>query len=167
MIPAGETVDIDRLGYNMQLGSGTVDLLPGVTYTARKDDLSWGAQVSATIRFYDNKENYRLGNVVEGTAWVARQWMPWISTSIRIAGKTEGSIRGRDYVITGGNPVADPANTGRDEIDLFVGVNLMGQEGWVKGQRLALEIGAPIYENVDGVQMSSDWTATLGWQTMF
>ena len=70
-------------------------------------------------------------------------------------------------VITGGSPVSDPANSGRDEVDVLLGVNLLGTDGWVKNQRLAFELGAPVYENVDGVQMSHDWTATLGWQTSF
>ena len=43
----GEKVDIDRLAYPMQLGSGTVDALPGITYTGHDGALSWGAQLSA------------------------------------------------------------------------------------------------------------------------
>ena len=163
----GERVDVDRLGYSMQLGSGTVDLMPGFTYSARKDDLSWGGQALATLRLYDNKEDYRLGNVLEATAWVANQWQSWVSTSARISAKTDTGIKGRDLVITGGNPVADPANTGRDEVDLLLGVNLLGSDGWVKNQRLAFEVGTPVYQKVDGIQMSQDWTATLGWQMTF
>lgn len=167
LAPFGSVVDIDRLGYNMQLGSGTVDLLPGITYTARNDDLSWGAQAMATLRLYDNKEDYRLGNVFEATAWVARQWQHWVSTSARISAKSEGGIKGRDLVITGGSPVFDPANSGRDEVDLSLGVNLLGTDGWMKNQRLAFEVTAPVYESLDGVQMSHDLTATLGWKTSF
>ncbi len=167
LAPFGEVVDIDRLGYNMQLGSGTVDLVPGFTYTARKSDTSWGAQALATLRLYDNEEDYRLGNMFEGSAWVARQWQQWVSTSARMSVKSEGGIKGRDMVITGGSPVFDPANSGRDEVNLLLGVNLLGTDGWVKNQRLAFEVGAPIYESVDGVQMSQGWTATLGWQTTF
>jgi len=167
LAPFGEVVDIDRLGYNMQLGSGTVDLMPGITYTARKDDLSWGSQAIATLRLYDNSEDYRLGNVYEATAWVANEWRRWVSTSARISAKSEGSIKGRDMEITGGSPVFDPANSGRDEVDLSLGVNLLGTGGWAKGQRLAFEVTAPVYEYVDGVQMSHDWTATVGWQTAF
>lgn len=167
LAPNGMVVDIDRLGYNMQPGSGTVDLMPGFTYTARKENVSWGAQAMATLRLYDNKEDYRLGNVFEGTAWVANQWQNWLSASARISAKTDSGISGRDLIITGGNPVSDPANTGRDEMALLLGVNFMGTEGWVKNQRLAFEIGRPVYEKVDGVQMSQDWIATVGWQTTF
>ncbi len=163
----GERVSIDRLAYPMQLGSGTVDFMPGFTYTARSNDVSWGAQMMATLRFYDNKENYRLGNVYEGSAWLARQWASWVSTSARIAAKSEGSIKGRDLVITGGNPLSDPANSGRDVVNLFLGVNLLGTSGWMANHRLSFEIGTPVYEKVDGVQMSQDMTVSLGWRTTF
>lgn len=162
-----ELVEIDRLAYPMQLGSGTFDLEPGITYTARVNDLSWGGQALATLRLYDNDEDYRLGNVFEGTAWIANQWQNWVSTSARISAKSEGSIKGRDLTITGGNPLSDPANSGRDTVNVLLGINLLGTDGWVKNQRLAIEVGAPVYEKVDGVQMSQDWTATVGWQTTF
>lgn len=167
LAPNGMELSIDRLGYNMQLGSGTVDLIPGITYTARKDNLSWGSQVLATLRLYDNSQDYHLGNVLEGTAWVANRWQDWVSTSARISAKTDSGIKGRDDVITGGSPVFDPDNSGGEVVNLLLGVNLLGTDGWLKNQRLALEVGMPVYENVDGIQMSQDWTATLGWQTTF
>lgn len=34
---------VHRAMYGMQLGSGTVDLFPGITYNARQDVWSWGA----------------------------------------------------------------------------------------------------------------------------
>lgn len=162
-----ERVSIDRLGYPMQLGSGTVDALPGITYTGRAGDFSWGGQVSGTVRLHENDENYKLGNIIEATAWTAYQWAPWISTSLRVAGKNEGSIRGRDAVITGGMPLFAAENSGRKEIDLLFGVNLAGQEGALRGHRLALEVGGPVYEDVNGLQMSNDWMFTLGWQKAF
>ncbi len=163
----GEKVSIDRLGYPMQLGSGTVDFLPGLTFTQQRHGFSWGAKAAATLRLYDNRENYRLGNRYQLDTWASRLWQPWLSTSVRLSLFSQGSIKGRDKVITGGNPVFDPANSGRDQIDLSVGVNLLGLDGWRKNQRLALEVGMPVYEKVDGIQMSSDMTITLGWKTTF
>ncbi len=157
-------MSIDRLAYPMQLGSGSYDFLPGITYNGYKGKLGWGTQLQGIFRLNENNENYRLGNKVEATAWLAKQWKPSLSTSIRLTAKTEGSIRGRDPVITGGMPLFDTNNSGRDQIDLHVGVNLLGQQGALKGHRLALELGTPIYEKVDGLQMSNDWVTTLAWQ---
>lgn len=49
------------LPYPMQIGSGTTDLLPGVTYLGQVDHWSWGAQARATIRMGENDRSYRLG----------------------------------------------------------------------------------------------------------
>jgi len=163
----GELVDIDRLAYTMQLGSGSYDFLPGITYNGKKASLGWGAQLKGNFRLEDNSEGYRLGNIVEGSTWLAKQWKPSVSTSVRLSAKSEGGIRGRDLVITGGNPLSNVENSGRDEVALHLGVNLMGQQGALKGHRLAIEVGAPIYEDVEGLQMSNDWTATLAWQKAF
>ena len=41
--------------YGMQLGSGTWDFWPSLTYTGRSDRLTWGAQVLGIVRM--EKEN--------------------------------------------------------------------------------------------------------------
>jgi hypothetical protein len=154
-----------RLPYSMQLGSGTFDLLPGITYTGRDGDFSWGAQYRATLRLEDeNDEGYRRGHVHEATAWLAYQWEPWISTSLRVAGSSEGQIKGIDPNIAAPVQTADPDNYGGERVDLFAGVNLVGQTGDLRGHRLAFEAGAPVYQNLNGPQMETDWTLTVGWQ---
>jgi len=154
-----------RLPYSMQLGSGTFDLLPGITYTGRDGDFSWGAQYRATLRLEDeNDEGYRRGHVHEATAWLAYQWEPWISTSLRVAGSSEGQIEGIDPNIMGPVQTADPDNYGGERVDLFAGVNLVGQNGDLRGHRLAFEVGAPVYQDLNGPQMETDWTLTVGWQ---
>ena len=61
-LPTGSTTEIDtiltpmnmtpsvRLPYAMQLGSGTWDLLPGVTVKGREGAFGWGLQYQATLR---------------------------------------------------------------------------------------------------------------------
>ena len=154
-----------RLPYSMQLGSGTFDLLPGITYNGRDGDLSWGAQYRATLRLEDeNDEGYRRGHVHKATAWLAYQWAPWISTSLRVAGSSEGRIKGIDSQIAAPVQTADPDNYGGERVDLFAGVNLVGQTGDLRGHRLAFEVGAPVYQDLNGPQMETDWTLTVGWQ---
>ena len=51
-VPTGSTDEKNNgmlLAYPMQLGSGTWDMLPGVTYNAQNEDLSWGAQLTGTF----------------------------------------------------------------------------------------------------------------------
>ena len=162
-----ETVEIDRLGYTMQLGSGSFELLSGLTFTNHKQDLSWGAQLSTVIRLNDNKQDYKLGNRVQVQSWLANEWRSWISGSVGFKVYSQGKIRGRDEVITGGMPLFAVDNSGRDQVEVSVGINLLGQEGLLSGHRLAFEFAKPIYQKVNGIQMENDWSLTIGWQKAF
>ncbi len=157
-----------RLPYAMQLGTGTFDLLPGLTYAGSVGDVSWGAQYRAEIRLEDeNNEGYAWGDKHAVTAWVAYQWAPWISTSLRLDAMTQDSIDGFDANIVAPVQTADPDNYGGERVDAFIGVTLSGQSGAFKGHRLALEVGTPIFQDLNGPQLETDWTVTLGWQKLF
>jgi hypothetical protein len=157
-----------RVPYAMQLGTGTFDLLPGLTYTGRSGDLSWGAQYRAEIRLEDeNDEGYAWGDKHAVTGWLAYEWAPWISTSVRLDASTQGAIDGIDPNIAGPVQTANPAFYGGEEVDAYFGVNLAGQSGVIRGHRLALEVGTPIYQDLNGPQMETDWTLMLGWQKAF
>ena len=60
-------------------------------------------------------------------------------------------------------PTADASLQGGERIDVLAGINFHSSGGGT-GHRLAIEVGAPVYENLDGPQMSTSWTFTAGWQ---
>lgn len=156
-----------RMPYAMQLGSGTVDAIPGLTYTGADGDWGWGAQALGTLRLGRNSEGYAFGDVAKGTAWAAYAWAPWISTSFRMSGEYQGRIDGRDANIVAPVQTANPDFYGGTWIELSGGINLLGQSGWLAGHRLAVEVGAPVYQDLNGPQMERDWAITVGWQKTF
>lgn len=157
-----------RLPYAMQLGTGTFDLLPGITYTARLNDLSWGAQYMAEVRLEDeNDEGYAWGDKHTVTGWLAYQWAPWISTSVRVSYEHQGEIDGFDPQIAAPVQTAHPDFFGGERVDLYGGVNLVATHGPLKGHRLAIEAGGTVHEDLNGPQMQRDWTLTVGWQKAF
>ncbi|MFP5464824.1 MAG: transporter [Gammaproteobacteria bacterium] len=157
-----------RMEYNMQLGSGTYDLRPAMTYSAQRDGWSWGAQASAVLRLGENGQDYRLGHRGELTTWAARLWTPAVSTSLRLVGSRWGNIHGRDDAIGPHmSPAADPDVQGGQRIDVGLGTNLHVPSGALKGQRLALEFLRPVYQDLDGLQLANDWTLNAGWQFAF
>ena len=167
LAPTGATPTL-RLPYPMQLGSGTFDLLPGITYTAKSGNAGWGAQYSAVIRLEDeNNEAYSLGDEHRLTAWGSYLWKSWISTSARLAGQTIDKIDGQDPDIVAPVQTADPNNQGGERVDILLGVNLIGQTGTIAGHRVAFEFGVPIYEHLNGPQLETDWTFTIGYQKAF
>jgi hypothetical protein len=162
--PMGRT----RLPYPMQLGSGTWDLLPGVTYSGRHSAWEWGAQASGTIRLGRNHRDYRLGHRWAVTGWVSRELTPWLSTSLRTDYQDWNDIEGDD---DGLNPrlvpTADPELRGGRRLDLLFGVNFLVTGGALRGNRFAVEVGAPVWQHLDGPQLETDWRLTAGWQLAF
>ena len=164
-----------QLPYPMQLGSGTVDVKPGITLVGQKGDWSWGAQAMATIRIDENKANYQLGNQVEASSWIARRLSDWVSSSFRMRSLTWGNIHGRDTRIpTSGMgvngfavPTADPNLRGGTRLDALFGANFYIRRGFMKGHRFAVETGLPVYQYLDGPQLQTDWTLTAAWQYAF
>lgn len=115
LTPMGTTPSV-RLPYAMQLGSGTFDLQPGLTYNGRQGSFSWGGQVHGNIRLDDNHEGYALGDQYVATLWGARDWSSNFSTSLRVSASTQDSIDGRDPQIVGAVQTADPDNYGGEAV---------------------------------------------------
>jgi hypothetical protein len=161
--PAGR----QRLPYPMQLGTGTYDLIPGVTYTGQTDDWSWGGQFLFTYRLGTNRKGYKWGNEWETTSWVQRRWLSWLSTSLRLDYQDWRDIRGRDDDLALIVPTAYPNLRGGERLDLLAGANFVVTKGPLRGHRFALELGRPIYQDLDGPQLETDWRLTAGWQLAF
>lgn len=175
-IPTGDIDENDttpamrnaRLPYPMQLGSGTWDALPGITYNGQMESYSWGGQALATLRISDNDNNYTLGDRLELTGWGAYGLSSEWSTSARMRWQTWGNIDGDDNKLNRMVvPTADPDLQGGTRADALLGLSYSALSGFMKGNRFAVEGGIPVYENLDGPQMSAEWMITAGWQLIF
>lgn len=158
-----------QLPYPMQLGSGSLDYLLGINWFGMRDNGSWGTQIQSTIRTDTNNREYRLGNVYEATAWIAQTLSDSLSGSLRLTAKTQDDISGEDSEIammSGMNPLAT-SEKGYTRATIGLGLNWVGQSGRLKDHRLALEWIIPVYQDVNGIQMKTDPTITLGWQYAF
>ncbi len=150
-----------RLPYPMQLGSGSYDLITGLTYSANRDRLGWGGQWRSQWRLDENSEDYRLGDEHQLSAWSSYRINRHVSASARLTFVDRGNIRGMDSLIMAPVQTADPSRHGRQRWDLALGANVLMPGG---RHRLAFEVSAPIRQDLDGPQLETDWTLTLGWQ---
>ena len=157
-----------RLPYPMQIGSGTWDVLPGLTYIGESGALSWGAQGMATLRLADNSNGYSFGDRYELTGWGSYRIHDNWSVSLRLDGQVWGNVDGSDAELNPMMvPTADPNLQGGSRLDVLAGLNFYAPGGVFEGSRLAIEAGAPAYENLDGPQMSTQWLLTAGLQYSF
>lgn len=85
-----------QLPYPMQLGSGTWDMIPGLTYVQLYDSWSWGAQGLYTLRTGTNDNGYTLGNKLNLSAWIAKKLSQSTSLSFRLNGLDRDNIDGSD-----------------------------------------------------------------------
>jgi hypothetical protein len=155
--------------YGMQLGSGTWDFRPSLTYTGREGPWSWGAQMSGIIRMEDaNDEGYRLGNVFKATAWGSYRLANWISASVRILHTEQGRIEGQYNTPHNiGSPPDLVANYGGCFWDLGLGVNTVVPSGPLKGHRFAVEWLQPLSDDPNGYQLERDGTLWVNWSKAF
>ena len=158
----------NTLGYGMQLGSGTWDFNPAVTYLAQTENYSYGAQLAGILRIGENDQDYTLGNKFEAGLWGARKITDSLSASAKLDYSNQGEVDGAHKGLTTMQKNMSPGNQatsqGRDITTLGLGLNYYFQDGGLKGHRLAAEWEAPLDQKVNGVQLELDSTWTLGWQ---
>jgi len=163
--PAGPN---QLLPYPMQNGSGTFDLLPGITYSGRSDDWSWGGQINAMVRLGENDHNYTLGNVYGASVWGTRRWVDWVSSSVRLIGEVVEDIHGADPRLNPLQaPTADPNLRAGNFLSLGLGLNFLVPSGPVAGVRLSIEGIIPVVQDLDGPQLERDYVLLVGLKKAF
>lgn len=63
--------------YGMQMGSGTFDFSPGLTYLFEKEGNTFSTQLNTVIRPFYNRFDYHLGNSINMNVWYSRNWKEW------------------------------------------------------------------------------------------
>ncbi len=151
------------VSYPMQLGSGTFDLIPAVTYKDSTDKLGWGTQASYILRLGDNDNGYTLGDRFEIFAWGKYVISPSFLVSGKLTFADWGRIDGRDPSIDPQmSPAGDPDVTGGTRADASLGLNcFFGQ-----GHSVGVEFAVPVHQDLNGPQMENDWTLSFTYQYM-
>lgn len=158
----------ERLPYAMQLGSGTVDLLPGLTWNLHADAWSCGGQGLLTLRLSENRNDYTLGNRVDMSLWGAYRLSEQLSPSLRLAFAHWEEVSGADPAMRrNAEPSADPDAQGGDRCDLSFGMNWYGTGDFLPGQRIGVEVGVPLLQDLNGPQLEYDWSVQLNVELRF
>ncbi len=159
------------LPYPMQLGSGSIELVPGVTFSVVRNNWSFGAQTRAAIPLNENSRGYRRAPLTMSMIWGTRRLNDWISVSTRALLESWGNIAGEDKALNSQMaPTMDPQLQGGARASLLLGSNLIFPDrmgSLLAGQRFALELRLPIYQHLDGPQMALNWSVVAGWQYAF
>ena len=151
------------LEYRMQLGSGTYDLMPGLTYLGDAGPWAWGAQTIETVRIGRNDHGYRFGDEYRVSLWTSYGVTDWFAPSLRLDGRWWEDIAGKDKGLSANHtPEARTDLRGGRRLDLLLGLNFYAPKGFLKGTRLMIEGGIPVYQHLDGPQLGTAWLFSTG-----
>jgi len=162
-------IDAGFQHYGMQLGSGTWDFKPSITYTGKLDKYSWGAQINGTVRLADNNESgFAFGDIFQSTAWGSYNLLDWLSASVRGVYTLQGTVRG-EYNGTF-NPLGPqdyPSNHGGRYWDVGFGLNAFVPTGDLQGNNLSFEWLQPVSDDVNGYQLPRTGALAATWSYAF
>ncbi len=164
----------EQLPYGMQLGSGTFDPTIGLLYQRSSSPWWWGVNTSITARLHDNKRDYRLGNEFRIDAYAMHQFRHNLLAQVQLNGHYQGRIRGQMDEFTNGasghavqGTAASPAMTPLWNTQNYGGTNLFATLGlqWQPAPLhiLDLNVGVPLYRNLNGPQLETDYRVMLTW----
>ncbi len=150
-----------RAFYGMQPGAGTIDLMPGLTYSGDKGAWSWGAAYRGHLPVAGNRNGYLWGDLHEVSIWGGYDFLPGVTGTLRIAAIRQGPIRGFDQEMRGRAQSANPHNYGGRRVDIFGGATIKGEVFGVDDWSLAVEAGVPIFQALNGPQIARAFQATV------
>lgn len=153
------------LPYEMQLGTGSFSVAPGVAASMQNDIATIGANVRAFFRLNDNGRGYRLGDAFRGNFWASYLLTENFSITTGARVHKWGSIEGRDSALDPlSDPGADPLFSSGTTVDIPLGLNIRLSEGLLTGTDIQFEFVWPTYESFDAPRPQGDWgfNLTLG-----
>lgn len=161
--------DLGFIHYGMQLGSGTWDFTPTLTYTGHHDDWGWGAQLQGIKRLQNqNESGYRLGDMLQATAWGSYRFLDWLGGTVRGIYTTQDSLHGEyDGLHVPIGTMDTPANHGGKYWDIGMGLNATIPGGDLAGNTFSVEWIQPLQDNVNGVQLEREGALSAKWSYMF
>ncbi|MDA0990199.1 MAG: hypothetical protein O3A51_05545 [Verrucomicrobia bacterium] len=176
-LPTGsidETGDTPRgsdtqLPYTMQLGSGTFEARPGLTYAGRGDHFDWGLQANQTLRLGKNSRNYSLGDETLIAAWLGRsRVLTFLDLTLKAAYYEWEKINGADRVLDPTiAPVANGAFYGGRRLTALVNAKITLPQKLLAGANLELEGGLPLSQHLHGPQPEQQWQLSVGLNRAF
>lgn len=155
--------------YGMQLGSGTWDFKPSLTYTGSANDWSWGLQVGGTKHLESqNVSGFAFGDSLQSTAWGSYSLFNWLSASVRGVHTVQDSISGKfNGPHDNSSPMDMPHNYGGTFGDVGFGLNAHVTGGDFQGNGFGIEWLQPVYEGGHGYQLEREGTLNASWSLAF
>lgn len=162
-------IDGGIIHFDMQLGSGTWDFMPNLTYTGSHSQWYWGVQLYGVKRLENqNESGYRLGDLFQASTWGGYRLTNWLATSVRGVYTSRGSIHGDFNTFNARiGPMDFPHNQGGQFWDLGIGINARIPSGRLVGNHFAFEWLQPLRDDFNGYQLERQGALSATWHYSF
>ena len=143
----------------MRLGSGTFNARPGFTYKKYLDSGSLGVQLQTDIPVGRNYRGYSVSDEYRLNCW----------TSILLTDNWALSLRGENLWKSNfdGSDIATPDLVVSTNVESFRGgywFNIgAGTQFMHKGHYFSAEVIPSVYQDVDGIQLETDYSVIGSW----
>lgn len=157
---ANQFVPGARYKYFLQLGSGTVDETLGLTALEIQPRYQIGFRLSSILREYENRDDYRLGNLYRADTWADLPVGYGFTPRLVAYYRERAAIEGADPTI----PRASSEYYFHDQIDWSAFAALKYEHALVGLVSVLAEVGAPLaqgMQNYDNVVISTNYYGTL------
>ena len=162
--PFGVPID---LPYPMRIGSGTFDFRPGVTYRSNYDHGSIGLQYTADLTLGTNSEGYALGDEHKINAWYSWLVCDRLALSFRVENHWRNNIDGADVDQNAGTMGFISTNRSDSRGGFWTNLGYGGSLLLGDGYLMNFEAVHPVYQDLDGIQLSNDWYFNAGLSKAF
>jgi len=161
-IPTNGVMD-QPLPYPMRLGSGTFDARPGMTWKHYFDSGSLGAQLQTDLPIGRNYRGYSEGDQYRLSHWYSHLLTDNVAMSVRVENLWRSNFDGFDP--------QTPDRVISTNVELFRGgywLNLgLGVMALFNGHLLNVELVPNLYQDVDGIQLETDWSLFGSWSKAY
>ena len=153
------------LPYGMQSGDDSTSLITAITGVWTSNAWVFGGQVRRDTGLGD--EMWQFGDKTSITAWSQRAITDDFSLSLRLNYSDQDEINGRNTLIMAPVQTANPLNYGGSSLDIGIGFNWLFHIFSGQSDRIGVELTRPVHLDLNGPQMSTDWTLNFGYQKSF
>lgn len=153
----------------MQLGSGTVDFLPTLTYLHHFNGFDYGVSAKGVLRLHENSHDYRLGHEFKLENWVGCQLTEKISSSLSLKYEKIGALKGTQSDVAQSVPFSPTKST----VTTAYGENYESETLWLgigaalainEVATLAVDLSYPVYQDFAGIKLETDSILTIGFK---
>ncbi|QDV26385.1 transporter [Aureliella helgolandensis] len=151
------------LPYPMRLGSGTFNAKPGITWKRYFDFGSFGTQFQTDLPIGHNYRGYSVSDEFRLNNWYSHLLTENLSTSIRVENLWRTNYGGADPMAPDGL-ISTNVESFRGGYSLNLG---LGCAALLNAHLLNVEFVPTLYQNLNGIQLETDWTMAASWSKSF